>query len=321
MRTVPRPPPRGVWTSNPVAAKGAESAVATVPGCKAIQSASGDRRANSTAAVRTIWLRAALDARYEYQPPSRLSPMLPTLADRVGKTTLSDRGNSGSTCFMISAGPMAFSATERARLPASRWRQLFSGPWRSSWRNPVASITSRSSPFSAANVAARARLVSSSRSMDGEVLRLKPTTCSKLLTERNVSISAPPIPPPAPKTTATPAFGNELRSTLDVAPVDAVAAPVNRALPHQRGCRVSAFSNEPGDKGPDRQKNAVAKLKGAHRPGQRCRARRPAPSWQSRPHLNESGSSRQKLSSSSADMKSFHGAPWAEARRNGSIRF
>ena len=44
----------GRWTSNPVAAKGADSAVATVPGCRAMQSASGDRLANLTAAVRTL---------------------------------------------------------------------------------------------------------------------------------------------------------------------------------------------------------------------------------------------------------------------------
>ncbi len=118
----------GECTSNPVAANGADNAVATVPGCKAMQSASEDRRANSTAAVRTSWLRAALDARYEYQPPSRLSPMLPTRADSVAKTALPDRGKRGSTCFMISAGPIAFSAKERVRWAASSCRQLFSGP-------------------------------------------------------------------------------------------------------------------------------------------------------------------------------------------------
>ncbi len=109
----------GVWTSNPFAAKGAENIVATVPGCKATQIPSGDRRANSKAAVLTSWLRAAFEARYAYQPPSRLSPMLPTLADNVAKTALPDRGNRGSTCFMISAGPIAFRANARARLPAS----------------------------------------------------------------------------------------------------------------------------------------------------------------------------------------------------------
>lgn len=38
---------------------------------------------------------------------------------------------------MISAGPIAFSAKDRASLTASICRQLFSGCWRSSCRNPV----------------------------------------------------------------------------------------------------------------------------------------------------------------------------------------
>lgn len=87
--------------------------------------------------------------------------------------------------------------------------------------------------------------------------------------------------------------------------------------PINPGAEFLHFSKEPGDKAPDRQQNTVAKLK--H--GQRRGVRRPAPSWQSRPHLDEGGSSRKTLSSSSADMKAVHGAPLGKTGRDGSIRF
>jgi len=155
--------------------------------------------------------------------------MLPTRADSVAKTALPDRGNRGSTCFMISAGPIAFNAKARARLAASSCRQLFSGPWRSSWRNPVASITRRSSPRSAANAAARARLSSSKRSIAGEVLRLNETTCLNFPAGWTASTNAPPIPPPAPNTTATPARGNDPRSTLSAVSSSGSICPVTSA--------------------------------------------------------------------------------------------
>lgn len=144
---------------------------------------------------------------------------------------------------MISAGPIAFSANERARLPASSWRQLFSGPWRSCWRNPVASITIRSSPVSAANVAARSRLTSSCRSMGGDVFRLKPTTCRKLSVELSAATMALPIPPPEPKITAMPPFGNEPRSTVGVGPVDVRGASVT--APPSEAADVSVLPYHP----------------------------------------------------------------------------
>jgi signal transduction histidine kinase len=53
----------GGRTSSPVRAKGAESLVSTVPGCRATQMACGARRRSSMAAVRTSWFSAALLAR------------------------------------------------------------------------------------------------------------------------------------------------------------------------------------------------------------------------------------------------------------------
>ena len=155
--------------------------------------------------------------------------MLPTRADSVAKTDFPDLGNRGSTCFMISAGPIAFNAKARASLAASSCRQLFSGPWRSSWRNPVASIASRSSPKSAANAAARSRLHSSRRSIAGVVLRLNETTCLNVFAVRTASTSAAPIPPPAPNTTATPDCGNDLRSTLSAVSSSGSVFPVSSA--------------------------------------------------------------------------------------------
>ena len=55
------------------------------------------------------------------------------------------------------------------------------------------------------------------------------------------------------------------------------------------GAKFLHFPKEPGAKRPNRQKSTVAKLKRGHRPGQRRGARRPAPSWQSSPHFDESG--------------------------------
>src|SRR5690606_13763768 len=64
----------GERTSSPALPKGADSRVSTVPGCSATQTASGQRLRSSIEAVRTSWFSAAFEARYEYQPPSRLSP-------------------------------------------------------------------------------------------------------------------------------------------------------------------------------------------------------------------------------------------------------
>ena len=58
----------GVWIARPAFTNGAESGVATVPGCRATQIASLWLRLSSIDAVRTNWFKAAFDARYAYQP-------------------------------------------------------------------------------------------------------------------------------------------------------------------------------------------------------------------------------------------------------------
>jgi hypothetical protein len=63
----------------------------------------------------------------------------------------------------------------------------------------------------------------------------------KLSVELNAANKAPPIPPLAPKTTATPVFGNEPRSTEGVVMSDVCDASVTafgfRALrSHKRLC-------------------------------------------------------------------------------------
>ena len=79
------------------------------------------------------------------------------------------------------------------------------------------------------------------------------------------------------------------------------------------------FAKQPGDEGPDRQKNAVAALKCNSHSGQRRGACRPAPFWQSAPHLNESRSARKKRSIPGADMKSLHRLLLGKAAWKGGI--
>ncbi len=78
----------------------------------------------------------------------------------------------------------------------------------------MASITRRSAPCASANAAARSRLASSSRSIDGDVLRLNAMTCANLPVAAMASTNAAPIPPLAPKMTATPASGIDRRSDV-----------------------------------------------------------------------------------------------------------
>src|SRR5271166_1518099 len=146
----------------------------------------------------------------------------------------------GSTSFMINAVPMAFSAKARAIRAAWSWRQLVSGPCCSSWRKPVASITSQSSPSVEASDAAHSKLCSSSRSIEGEVLRVKPTTSSKRPEERNASANALPMPPPASKTTAMLGRGNDPMLVPEACSVDDANAPITVVAPGPRAREVSA---------------------------------------------------------------------------------
>jgi hypothetical protein len=50
---------------------------------------------------------AAFDERYDTQPPSRLSPILPTRADNAAKTDFVPRRMCGRKAFATSAGPTA----------------------------------------------------------------------------------------------------------------------------------------------------------------------------------------------------------------------
>lgn len=63
---------------------------------------------------------------------------------------------------------------------------------------------------------------------------------------------------------------------------------------------------KPRDEGASLQKDAVAELQRSSRSRQRCGARRPAPSWQSSPHFDESRCAREKLLIGCTGIKSFH---------------
>ena len=60
--------------------KGFDNLVSHVPGCKIETIDNGNLRRHSILSVFKNWFWAALEALYEYQPPSLLSPILPTLA-------------------------------------------------------------------------------------------------------------------------------------------------------------------------------------------------------------------------------------------------
>jgi len=183
--------------------------------------------------------------------------MLPTLADSVAKTAFPDRGNRGSTCFMISAGPIAFSAKDRARLTPSSCRQLFSGPWRSSWRNPVASITSRDHPYRRRTPPAFETVLVQQVDRWRRSLRLNSTTCSNLSAVRMASTKAPQYRRWR-ETTATPAGGNDSRSSLAAALgikwSGHPRSPLSLSLANQDS------SDAAGEERSDRKKHPVAQL-------------------------------------------------------------
>ena len=60
--------------------KGFDNFVSQVPGCKIETIENGNFLCHSILRVFNNWFCAALDALYEYQPPSLLSLILPTLA-------------------------------------------------------------------------------------------------------------------------------------------------------------------------------------------------------------------------------------------------
>ena len=140
---------------------GFDSPVSTVPGCSPTTIPLEFRRLSSIEIVFTNWFSAAFDARYPYQPPSLLSPILPTRAESTANTIRPAFGVTGRKCFATSAGPIALIAKLRAIHTGSSSRIAFSGPLSPSCSNPVATITNVGDPT---RPAAAAMLASSSRS-------------------------------------------------------------------------------------------------------------------------------------------------------------
>ena len=134
-------------------ANGFDNNVSTVPGCSATKIDSGRRRDCSMERVRMSILSADFDIRYEAQPPSRLSLILPTRAESAANTALWWLRSLGRKCFATNAGPMVFTANTSSNASAVRPRIVFSG-CRSlpRCRMPLATMTrsSRSSPVAAA---------------------------------------------------------------------------------------------------------------------------------------------------------------------------
>ena len=79
--------------------KGLDKLLSTVPGCSPTIIAFLLRLLISIAAFLITIFRAALEARYAYQPPSWLSEMLPTRADNVANTDRFSLFNLGRKCF------------------------------------------------------------------------------------------------------------------------------------------------------------------------------------------------------------------------------
>ncbi len=75
----------------------------------------GRRRDHSMDSVFSSMLSAALDARYAYQPPRRLSSMLPTRADRLVKIGVSLLRSSGSSALASRSAPSALTSKANRR--------------------------------------------------------------------------------------------------------------------------------------------------------------------------------------------------------------
>ncbi len=132
--------------------------------------------------------------------------MLPTRAESVAKTLLPRAGSRGRKAFISSAGPIALTAKFAARKAASISSSRFSGRRPGACSSPVASKTSRTSASSRLSAAAR-MLASSSRRSGVGPERLKRRTLRNAADATRPSAIAPPMPPPAPMTTATPSGG------------------------------------------------------------------------------------------------------------------
>mmetsp|Transcript_49762 Transcript_49762/g.111882 ORF Transcript_49762/g.111882 Transcript_49762/m.111882 type:complete len:202 (+) Transcript_49762:256-861(+) len=123
--------------------KGSLSGVSVVPGCKL--TATTSRRLSSIAILRVAMLSAAFDMRYDHHPPSPLSPIEPTRAERFPMRAPL------FSCFcsacVVRTGPIAFVASTRAILSGSIDARLRSGmiPVSVSCRTP-ATLSSRSMP-------------------------------------------------------------------------------------------------------------------------------------------------------------------------------
>ena len=88
-----------------------------------------------------------MEARYEYQPPSRLSPMDPTRADNAANTDLRSRGMCCNACFRTNAGPVALSENCSAIATESKDLIAFSGLLEPIERAPVATIIVLNGPI------------------------------------------------------------------------------------------------------------------------------------------------------------------------------
>ena len=112
--------------------------VKVVPGCTATIHASLRQRNASMAAHLTPIFKAALDIRYPYHPPLRLSSMLPTCADKNTATGRSALRRPRSHAAKHSIGPLALTAKSIASFDDCSARRLFSGPPNGPSKYPVA---------------------------------------------------------------------------------------------------------------------------------------------------------------------------------------
>ena len=99
-----------VWRSSGLTPRwnGADRLVSVVPGCKPTMTTERFNRAHSIAKFFNNIFKAALLERLEYQPPSRLSLMLPTLAVKTPSATGCLGFSRARRHLISSAGPKVF---------------------------------------------------------------------------------------------------------------------------------------------------------------------------------------------------------------------
>mmetsp|Transcript_11626 Transcript_11626/g.50112 ORF Transcript_11626/g.50112 Transcript_11626/m.50112 type:complete len:334 (+) Transcript_11626:128-1129(+) len=116
---------------------GADRSVSTVPGCNKMKLTWCFFLPNSMAQFFVSWFSAVLDALYEYHPPSPLSPMELTLADKFAtiaggpEPSATDLAvasiSSGENALATSVGPIAFTLNDRIIAASSKRAMLVSG--------------------------------------------------------------------------------------------------------------------------------------------------------------------------------------------------